>query len=124
MRETAIIESDCCLYYNFFFSSRRRQTRWPRDWSSDVCSSDLCQRQDEPSAPPGIPRCVPSVGSTLNGRRLYGTEIGSASCRERVSQRLGVQPVHGLHVAVDDAVTVRLLYPMAHTAHDPATLCT
>src|SRR5207253_8694694 len=25
----------------FFFSTRRRHTRWPRDWSSDVCSSDL-----------------------------------------------------------------------------------
>src|SRR5690625_5507964 len=25
----------------FFFSSIRRHTRWPRDWSSDVCSSDL-----------------------------------------------------------------------------------
>src|SRR5690625_2125980 len=24
-----------------FFSGRRRHTRWPRDWSSDVCSSDL-----------------------------------------------------------------------------------
>src|SRR5437660_187328 len=28
----------------FFFSSRRRHTRWPRDWSSDVCSSDLKSR--------------------------------------------------------------------------------
>src|SRR5215510_15497084 len=28
----------------FFFSSRRRHTRWPRDWSSDVCSSDLIAR--------------------------------------------------------------------------------
>src|SRR6266702_5244257 len=27
----------------FFFSRRRRHTRWPRDWSSDVCSSDLRQ---------------------------------------------------------------------------------
>src|SRR6266568_314244 len=27
----------------FFFSSRRRHTRWNCDWSSDVCSSDLCQ---------------------------------------------------------------------------------
>src|SRR5690606_39416693 len=26
---------------NFFFSSRRRHTRFSRDWSSDVCSSDL-----------------------------------------------------------------------------------
>src|SRR5207253_652121 len=29
----------------FFFSSRRRHTRWPRDWSSDVCSSDLVSGQ-------------------------------------------------------------------------------
>src|SRR3989442_4667470 len=27
--------------YFFFFSSRRRHTRCGRDWSSDVCSSDL-----------------------------------------------------------------------------------
>src|SRR5690348_17435761 len=27
--------------YIFFFSSRRRHTRWTGDWSSDVCSSDL-----------------------------------------------------------------------------------
>src|SRR5207253_3629171 len=36
----------CCVclswvFFFFFFSSRRRHTRWPRDWSSDVCSSDL-----------------------------------------------------------------------------------
>src|SRR5207253_365149 len=30
------------FFFFFFFSSRRRHTRWPRDWSSDVCSSDLC----------------------------------------------------------------------------------
>src|SRR5207253_3598202 len=29
------------ILFSFFFSSRRRHTRWPRDWSSDVCSSDL-----------------------------------------------------------------------------------
>src|SRR5699024_11249811 len=29
------------LYLCFFFSSRRRHTRSKRDWSSDVCSSDL-----------------------------------------------------------------------------------
>src|SRR3712207_749810 len=28
----------------FFFSSRRRHTRYWRDWSSDVCSSDLVHR--------------------------------------------------------------------------------
>src|SRR5438067_12575494 len=37
-----------CIYYVviyfFFFSSRRRHTRSKRDWSSDVCSSDLASR--------------------------------------------------------------------------------
>src|SRR5699024_11861154 len=30
-----------CSLRSFFFSSRRRHTRSKRDWSSDVCSSDL-----------------------------------------------------------------------------------
>src|SRR5216683_3492172 len=29
------------IFFFFFFSSRRRHTRSDRDWSSDVCSSDL-----------------------------------------------------------------------------------
>src|SRR5205809_6758324 len=32
---------------NFFFSSRRRHTRCSRDWSSDVCSSDLAELEAE-----------------------------------------------------------------------------
>src|SRR6201992_1887915 len=35
------MESCHLVAYVFFFSSRRRQTRWTGDWSSDVCSSDL-----------------------------------------------------------------------------------
>src|SRR5256885_13283645 len=35
-------EHPCTLF--FFFSSRRRHTRLQGDWSSDVCSSDLCRR--------------------------------------------------------------------------------
>src|SRR5256884_7910090 len=31
----------CRNLHYFFFSSRRRHTRCSRDWSSDVCSSDL-----------------------------------------------------------------------------------
>src|SRR5699024_11845971 len=34
---------DCCF---FFFSSRRRHTRSKRDWSSDVCSSDLGELEE------------------------------------------------------------------------------
>src|SRR6266508_4287748 len=42
----------------FFFSSRRRHTRWPRDWSSDVCSSDLRPRR-------GVPGVVRERGDRL-----------------------------------------------------------
>src|SRR5690606_39569647 len=35
----------------FFFSSRRRHTRFSRDWSSDVCSSDLPERRPVPRQP-------------------------------------------------------------------------
>src|SRR5712675_3445274 len=35
----------------FFFSSRRRHTRCSRDWSSDVCSSDLAERAAKLASP-------------------------------------------------------------------------
>src|SRR5579885_2939994 len=41
----------------FFFSSRRRHTRSKRDWSSDVCSSDLSRRSGRGSGPV-VPRKV------------------------------------------------------------------
>src|SRR5207245_3371883 len=39
------------LTFAFFFSSRRRHTRCYRDWSSDVCSSDLPNRPRGPLGP-------------------------------------------------------------------------
>src|SRR2546422_11411478 len=36
------------MYFIFFFSSRRRHTRCSRDWSSDVCSSDITDGFDQP----------------------------------------------------------------------------
>src|SRR6266481_8484753 len=36
-----IISGSRMTHVIFFFSSRRRHTRWNCDWSSDVCSSDL-----------------------------------------------------------------------------------
>src|SRR5689334_24898205 len=40
----------------FFFSSRRRHTRWNCDWSSDVCSSDLgAKTQNRSRRPTGAP---------------------------------------------------------------------
>src|SRR5689334_24031625 len=40
-----MVNSSFCF---FFFSSRRRHTRWNCDWSSDVCSSDLQRLLDSP----------------------------------------------------------------------------
>src|SRR6266508_6753692 len=36
-----VIQKSLVVNLCFVLSSRRRHTRWPRDWSSDVCSSDL-----------------------------------------------------------------------------------
>src|SRR2546428_13299346 len=49
----------------FFFSSRRRHTRSDRDWSSDVCSSDLTQVQ------------APITGTVLELDAVLGTVISS-----------------------------------------------
>src|SRR6266508_4050573 len=59
----------------FFFSRRRRHTRWPRDWSSDVCSSDLKVGTRNAMV---IADC--SFGLALHpGSRRVGTGIGSAA---------------------------------------------
>src|SRR5439155_11463998 len=59
------------LFRWFFFSSRRRHTRWPRDWSSDVCSSDL-----EPSR---VPYRAKARGGRRQGRRGDARRMGHAS---------------------------------------------
>src|SRR5690606_31831551 len=46
-----------------FFSSRRRHTRFSRDWSSDVCSSDLLARLADLSARgPKLLKALPVAG--------------------------------------------------------------
>src|SRR5690606_40942372 len=95
----------------FVFSSRRRHTRFSRDWSSDVCASDLaiyssdsiCCRDyrdvdpDHPErgaalpAPDGWPASriasLPPRDRWIVAGALPEAlaEIGRASCRERVS---------------------------------------
>src|SRR2546430_12218073 len=92
-------------WYSFFFSSRRRHTRFDCDWSSDVCSSDL-----QPDLAEGLPlrevgrgagddrveveRIALRFGQRLPAARRAAVEvsllrraavkIGRASCRERV----------------------------------------
>src|SRR2546429_5646681 len=68
----------------FFFSSRRRHTRCSRDWSSDVCSSDLAKPSGLVWVPPGgearflapLPvRKIPGIGEvTERALRALGLE--------------------------------------------------
>src|SRR6266511_4215325 len=55
----------------FFFSSRRRHTRFSRDWSSDVCSSDLREwlREDPAGAGRGIAEEAAGMYHELHGPR-------------------------------------------------------
>src|SRR6266511_2717592 len=64
-------------FFYFFFSSRRRHTRFSRDWSSDVCSSDLV----------GIEQRVAPRGD--RGHRGGGNRLGGARARhdERVAHQ-------------------------------------
>src|SRR5204862_2834258 len=77
------------IVHFFFFSSRRRHTISLRDWSSDVCSSDL---KDSSAVANGIIQGGdPLMKNPKTPKNLWGTgglnllaEIGRASCRERV----------------------------------------
>src|SRR5690625_6055900 len=86
----------CVCMSSFFFPSRRRHTRWPRDWSSDVCSSDLAQEprltegaqmnEGVVSAELGLTGWPAVAEESIIARDvlLAEHEIGRASCRERV----------------------------------------
>src|SRR5690554_7274637 len=60
----------------FFFSSRRRHTRCGRDWSSDVCSSDLGLMPPRPEAKPREAK-MPRRGTLFVGKKgIIVTESG------------------------------------------------
>src|SRR5690606_39725505 len=97
-----------------FFSSRRRHTRFSRDWSSDVCSSDLGALADQLALSPQLAdlfakrgvlpaqaaefqRLVDDqlellgayrFGEIVDRARLDRRQIGRASCRERMASGL------------------------------------
>src|SRR5258707_15007366 len=53
----------------FFFSSRRRHTRYWRDWSSDVCSSDLVFGRVRLKTAPGLGRNINFLASCTQNLR-------------------------------------------------------
>src|SRR5258707_2144433 len=71
----------------FFFSSRRRHTRYWRDWSSDVCSSDLRIERNSVRAPPPENREVPPSSSTETCRKSLVWWPNHAKSRRRFGTR-------------------------------------
>src|SRR5690606_40372522 len=95
----------------FFFSSRRRHTRFSRDWSSDVCSSDLGLEGADPGNVHLVPYMWHTTGIGYNPARVKAAlgdgfvldswtqlfdpevagklKIGRATCRERAEAEAG-----------------------------------
>src|SRR6266508_32836 len=89
------------IYFFFFFSSRRRHTRWPRDWSSDVCSSDL-DRVDRGRIPIVGRRSLEAANPE---GRIWGAIVHTILRRPVLSLVLSVavllaaaSPILGLHI--------------------------
>src|SRR5690606_40246665 len=59
----------------FFFSSRRRHTRFSRDWSSDVCSSDLLSIPDQVGD-----EMILRGWETMSRKRIFSSSLPSARC--------------------------------------------
>src|SRR5438445_12133342 len=69
----------------YFFSRRRRHTRYWRDWSSDVCSSDLRSYFSHAAIThPANDGLREEFSTAWDIVRKQPAEIGRASCRERV----------------------------------------
>src|SRR5207245_5617858 len=66
---------------SFFFSSRRRHTRCYRDWSSDVCSSDLLSLIHPPSA--AAAASAPFV-SSITAAMINARATGAAVAHRRI----------------------------------------
>src|SRR5690625_3357021 len=87
----------------FFCSSRRRHTSWPRDWSSDVCSSDLGVCVDNLEAVAGNPVWEQALFHLYNRLRDQGRCLAVAA----------TQGPHQLPIELA-ALRSRLLWGVTH----------
>src|SRR5699024_12144610 len=107
-----VVRPGCCdvdplrsLTVVFFFSSRRRHTRSKRDWSSDVCSSDLTRSLAAGLAGARSAGIADLTTAVMEARKssvdaaiadLSG-KIGRASCRERAESTVAAVIIRTKH---------------------------
>src|SRR3712207_2124445 len=96
----------------FFFSSRRRHTRYWRDWSSDVCSSDLADPREVDPRPGAAAEDAPFLGVPVEDRlhRVLDAE-DEAGAALRLLLEADVEPdgrVERRHLVQEDVGQLRL----------------
>src|SRR3712207_8669409 len=104
----------------FFFSSRRRHTRYWRDWSSDVCSSDLRTKLAVRSTVPSVNAkgaCIGPMGQRVRNvmHELHGEKIDivdwSEDPAEFVGHALSPARVSSVEVVDAEARSARVVVP-------------
>src|SRR2546421_12730840 len=76
------------ILFFFFFSSRRRHTRSDRDWSSDVCSSDLIQREQAEATAAKIAQFIKEIESQIGWTTQLPWSAGTLEQRRFDGPRL------------------------------------
>src|SRR6266481_2921009 len=88
---------------SFFFSSRRRHTRWNCDWSSDVCSSDL--ERALAMADAADQRLAHGEALPLDG---IPVAVKDLFCTKDILTTAGSHILDGFHPPYESTVTERL----------------
>src|SRR2546427_4694385 len=89
----------------FFFSSRRRHTRFDCDWSSDVCSSDLDWENAHRMESDRLRAENPNIDPKL----LDSPQARYATLEKMVRDQVLAAAVQKMHLAASDAQLVRTL---------------
>src|SRR3712207_7529044 len=74
----------------FLFSSRRRHTRYWRDWSSDVCSSDLAEVKGVAGTWKDLTDSVNSMARNLTGQVRNIAEVTTAVANGDLTKKITV----------------------------------
>src|SRR5699024_9615055 len=83
------------LFMFFFFSSRRRHTRSKRDWSSDVCSSDLASLYNDRAISYRVHKgfAHEEVAISAGIQRMVRSDMGSSGVMFTIDTESGFKDV-------------------------------